>query len=254
MSTYKDKLYFNYNGKSSKDFGIISVVMDNGMFEETLVADRKIEETKLPKRLKPFFRRIDEESLEFDLTIAFEDGFNNEKIRDVIDWLFVDFYKTLYFEEENTKLYRCMPVSSSSIVHNGLEQGYVTLTMRCDSPRVYAPIKKIELPKSGSPVITTITNDGSDIVKLYIKMDNVNAGLSTLSNNGYRIDIRGLQTGESLIVDTEYELIESNLDGVYHYNDIIGDLRKLSLQKGTNKYEFSGTADYTIYYQLQYKW
>lgn len=254
MSTYKDKLYFYYNGKSSKDFNIISVVTDNGMFEETLVADRHLDEIKIPKRMRPFFNRIEEESLEFDLTLAFDGYFDDKKIREVIEWLFQDYYKPLYFEGYENKIFYCLPIGSSNIIHNGLEQGYITITMRCDSPRVYGQIITHKFTKAQTPKTITINNDGSDEVKMFIKFTNTSAGNITITNNGYNVVIDKVLAGEEIIVDTEKSLVEGNVANHYHYNSLVGDISKLSLSKGTNKVNIIANADVEIYYRKQYRW
>ena len=71
MPTIGESLHFNYDGKSSKDFGVIHISLDGGMFEETFVAPRAINETRIRGNDTPLFHSIEEEPLEFDLPIAF---------------------------------------------------------------------------------------------------------------------------------------------------------------------------------------
>ena len=90
MATIKDELYLNYDGVNSKDFGLIAVELGSGLYEETLVTNRTINETKPAKRQQSIFHNITEENRTFPLNLAFEDSFDEDKINDVINWLFKD--------------------------------------------------------------------------------------------------------------------------------------------------------------------
>ena len=101
MSTIKDKLNFTYDGKSSKDFGVTQVSLDNGMFEESLIASRSIREEKLVNSKRNLYSGLEKENLEFPLTLAFDKGFNEKRIKDVTDWLFgKEYYSQMLFEND----------------------------------------------------------------------------------------------------------------------------------------------------------
>lgn len=101
MSTIKDKLSFTYNDKSSKDFGVTQVSLDNGMFEESLVASRSIREEKLVNSKRSLYSGLEKENLSFPLTLAFDKGFNEKKTQDVTDWLFgKEYYSKMMFEND----------------------------------------------------------------------------------------------------------------------------------------------------------
>ena len=55
----KEKLFFNYDGRWSSEFGLLHINTDSGMFEETLTASRSIIETKVKGSDKPHFGGFD---------------------------------------------------------------------------------------------------------------------------------------------------------------------------------------------------
>ena len=243
MSTIKDKLYFKYAGVDSRSLGLISVVLDSGMFEETYVASREVEETRIPNRIKPFFRKFNEEKLTFELVLAFEKQFTDTSLKNIQKWLFQDYYQPLVFENHQNKIFNCVAVGDSSIIHNGLQEGYITVTMECDGPRVYGEPHHLTFSKGTRPTFT-IENDAGTF-QFNRVFDNTDS---------YNVKVNDVQLNENIIIRSDYEQFETDRPDIFHYDDIIGDLSKLSIKKGTNVYTFTGNADYDIYYQLTYKW
>ena len=243
MSTIKDKIYFIYDNVNSRDFGLMHIETGNGMFEEQLVADRTIIETST-RNGKPLFNRIDEKPISFTMNLAFERRFDEYTIDEIVDWLFQDYYKPLYFEGKEDRIYYCTPEGSSSIVHNGLMEGYVTITMRCDSSRVY----------SDEMTTTPISYDGItpeeiDIEKkkkkktsVRISIDKIGDGDVLISNNGNTFMVTGLKNGESIYIDSGREIIQTDIINTYRYDNIVGDFDYLTLKKGTNNIIISGGA------------
>ncbi|WP_431785774.1 phage tail domain-containing protein [Paenibacillus lactis] len=137
-------MYFSYDGKKSADFGIFNVNLNSGMQEESLAATRDLREQTVRGRDKPYFEEITKQPLKFDVSFAFEDRFNTAKLREVTRWLTEhDYYRPLYFTndlgKEPEKIYYAIVVDSPTLVHNSLQQGYVKLSFRCDSPYAYSP-------------------------------------------------------------------------------------------------------------------
>lgn len=130
-------IHFYYDGVHSIDMGLLNCTVDGGMFEETFLPSRSIVETKVVGRDKPYFQSIDLEPLQFDLTFAFENGYDERRIREVARWLFQPYYKPFYTVENPNRVFYCMVEGDSNLIHNGTKQGYITLTMRCDSAYSY---------------------------------------------------------------------------------------------------------------------
>lgn len=243
MSTIKDKIYFTYNGISSRTFGLMHIETGNGMYEEQFVAERSIVETST-RNGKPLFNRLEESPLSFTMNLAFEKRFNEYQIDDIVDWLFQDYYKPLYFEGKEEKIYYCMPEGSSTIVHNGLMEGYITLTMRCNSSKIYSDERVTDLITYNGATAQSliVTNVGHYESPLKISIDKVGDGNVSISNNGKTLLITGLKNGESIFIDSGKEIIETDLINTYRYDNIVGDFDYMKLKKGENNITISGGA------------
>lgn len=243
MSTIKDKIYFTYDNVNSRDFGLMHIETGNGMFEEQLVADRTIIETST-RNGKPLLNRIDEKPISFTMNLAFERRFDEYTIDEIVDWLFQDYYKPLYFEGKEDRIYYCTPEGSSSIVHNGLMEGYVTITMRCDSSRVYSDeMTTTPISYDGiTPEEIDIVNFGHEKTSVRISIDKIGDGDVLISNNGNTFMVTGLKNGESIYIDSGREIIQTDIINTYRYDNIVGDFDYLTLKKGTNNIVISGGA------------
>lgn len=132
-------IHFVYDGVKSVDMGLLNCKIGGGMFEEAFLPSRSIIEHKITGNSKPYFQEVEYEPLEFKLAFAFEYKYDERKIREVARWLCQDYYKPFYTVDNPNRIFYCMPVGDSKLVHNGLKEGYVELTFRCDSPYSYQP-------------------------------------------------------------------------------------------------------------------
>lgn len=257
MPTTKESLYFNYDGISSKDFNLIHINTSNGMFEEQLVASRSIRETKVVGNDIPYFSGIEMSPREFEMEIAFLETYDDNLINNVIMWLFQDRYKPLFFEDKPGKIYYCMPVDDSNIVHNGLKEGYFTIKMRCDSPYIYSPVylsNVYDLSKNTDKYTVTLENKGHFNLYPEISLKKVGDGdivFTNVSNGGQILQITGLADGEDIYINCKKEIIESDIPGVYRYDNVAGEF--LELPYGINTIEVEGKCSLQFRYQYQYK-
>lgn len=132
-------IHFSYDGVYSYDKGLLNCKVDGGMFDETFLPSREIIETKISGRDKPYFQSVNLEPISFDLVFAFEYYYDEKLIREVARWLMQPYYKPFYTVDNPNRIFYCMYEGDSRLVHNGLKQGYIKLTMRCDSPYSYTP-------------------------------------------------------------------------------------------------------------------
>lgn len=143
--TIRDALYFSYAGKKSVDFGIINVDLSSGMQEEALTYSRAINKLSTKGRDTPYFQSVEKDVLKFNVSFAFEDTFDETKLREVTRWLAGDYnyYQELYFTNDlgrdPEKVYYALVVNDPVLIHNSLQQGYLTLTFECSSPYTYSP-------------------------------------------------------------------------------------------------------------------
>lgn len=256
MPTIKEKIRFNYDGKWSDEFGLMHVVLDSGMFEETFVASRDIVETENPRTNKPFFNKIKEAPLEFDMVLAFENGYDDSIIDKVVRWLFGNYYKPLYFDGADNKVFYCTPISDSSIVHTGFNKGYFTIKMRCDSSNIYKPVSltdEYDLSDIDSKIID-IYNEGHYTIYPEISIDKIGDGKITIisKTDGDNIfEILDLADGESLYINCEKEMIETDVVGLYRYNNVLGEYPRLTY--GRNTFEIQGNCKIQFRYQVKFK-
>jgi phage-related protein len=258
MPTIKDSLYFNYDGKSCKDFNLVHVNLDNKMFEEKLVADRSINELKVRGSEKPLFHGIEEEPLEFEMTIAFEKDFTDADIDGIILWLFQDNYKPLFFEDKPNKVYWCMPVGDATLAHTGLKEGYFTITMRCNSSRIYSPLQTTptyDLSANTGKYRVNLVNTGHLEIFPEISIEKVGAGNITFTrvSDGQIFEIRDLTDREQIYINCEKEIIETDLVGTYRYDKVVGDYFDMAMAVGTTAFDIEGKAKITFRYTLKYK-
>ena len=257
MATIKEKLYFTYDGTSSKTFNLMHVELGSGMFEETLVADRNINETRNSRNDTGIFNGLESEPLSLTLNLAFERGFTDEELDNVIEWLFKDYYKPLFFEGKEDRIYMCIAEGSSSITHNGLNEGYITINMRCQSPNLLSPVKTTPLqtiPSTGSLTVT-INNDGHKEVYPEISFTKTGTGelLIRKVDTNEIVKVKNLNNNEQIYIDTFKEIIETNAVGKYRYNDVDGDFRDLFMKKGQNQYQITGAGKIQFKYRIKYK-
>jgi phage-related protein len=188
------------------------------------------------------------------MTIAFQDGFTDSSIDSIVRWLFVDTYKPLYFEGKEDKVYMAIPIGESSIAHNGLKQGYFTINMRCDSPNVYSPLTESPIYTVVGSKTITVNNGGHFDVFPEISIVKNGSGTITLQNVddvGNIFEVRDLTNGEDLYINCEKEIIETDIVGMYRYDNIIGEFPRLVY--GDNRFVVTGSCTIQFRYKNKYR-
>lgn len=169
--TIRSSEYFIFDGIPSNDFGIINVNISSGMQEEPFVAGREIREVSIRGNDRPYFQGVQRQPLQFNVSFAFEERWNKELISKVARWLTGhEYYKPLIFSDEPEKIYYAIFVDSPTLVHNCLSEGYINLTVRCDSPYVYSPLsltKIYDWKESPKTIEDTAMNQG-DLINLTV--------------------------------------------------------------------------------------
>lgn len=147
-------VHFSYDGVFSTDMGLLNCKIGGGMFEETFLPNRNIVETKVAGNDKPYFQHVELEPNTFELTFAFEYGYTEKQIREVARWLFQPYYKPFYTVDNPNRVFYCMVEGDSKLIHNGAKQGYITLSVRCDSAFSYTHKSLKENMKFGASKLT----------------------------------------------------------------------------------------------------
>jgi len=159
----QESTYFYYDGVFSKDMGVYIASTKSGLFDETFLPSREIIETSVAHREKPYLQRVVSQPLSLSFSIVIEDYSDVGKLREIARWLFKSEYKQLYFDSSPERHYYAMVQGDSNIYHNGLKQGYIELTFRCDSPYSYtAEHVENDIEYRDSESETVIENSGAD--------------------------------------------------------------------------------------------
>lgn len=250
----KSSLYFYFNKKKSIDYKIINGNYKTGLLEEPFLSERNINEVKIRNNDKPYFFYVEREPLTLNLNFIFEETWNKKLIKEIARWLDVDYYKELYFSDDITRIFYAMPINDINLIHNGLQQGYLKLTMRCDSPYSYSPIYEsqiYDLSNNTSGTIIEFNNLGDKNCNPILYIQKVGIGsfaIYNLSNNNSEFLLTSLYDNEILTIYNEEEIIESST-GLYRYNNFNNNY--LSLPVGYNKLKVVGNCKIKFKYRFK---
>jgi len=249
--------WFSFDDVYSSQYGIKNVTIDTGMYEEHFTRERKIIEKKIKGRSKPYYKEIESEPLTIPVTFAFMNSWDDSSIREVIRWLTSPTqYKPLIFSQNPSKIYYALAVDKPDLIHNGLSQGYVQMTFRCNDAYAYSPIYLSQIyDLTSNPIYTDIqlTNNGDEIIYPEIFVDKIGIGdfsIQNLSNSGETLLFEDLSDGEELYIDGENEQIETNLlltDRYDNHNNIF-----LSFPLGVNTLRVYGNIKLRFRYQEKF--
>jgi phage-related protein len=256
MPTIGDRLYFNYDGISCRDYKLMNVSLNSGLFEDSLHPSRDITETEIRGSDTPLFSGLKESPIQFSLTIAFTEKYTDDDIDNIIVWLFQDLYKPFYFEDKPDRIYYAMPIGDPKIAHNGMQEGYFTITMRCKSSRLYSPQQvtpQYDLSANSGTYNVAINNTGHVNIYPEISLYKVGDGSITFTKDGQIFEVNNLKNGENIYINCEKEIIETDAVGIYHYEDVVGDFYDLMLNRGNNTISIQGKCKITFRYTMKYK-
>lgn len=253
--TIRENLSFTYAGVTSNAMGVMNVSINSGLYEESFFSSRNIIEEKTPYRDIPYFYGIERAVKEFTMTLHIDNGWDNEKFREIQFWLAQTTYQPLQFDDDNERIYYCMPVGDITISHNGTKQGYIVLNMKCDSPFAYSPFyvtENYDLTINTNGYNLTLPNYGDFICKPQVfieKIGNGDISIINTSMEGKEFKFTGLADKENIFVDNEYEEIETDIVGLYRYDNF--NNQYLELSTGNNYLRILGNC--RIYFRYRYK-
>src|SRR5574344_262136 len=251
LGTMQDKLHFTYNGKSSRDFKIINVSLSNSFFEETFVANKTLNTVYSNNRRTSLYSGYKLEPLEFDMTLAFENSWDDTILTNVVNWLYQDsdYYKPLIFEGNEDRIYYCMPAGTSNIHHVGTNVGYITLRMMTNSPYVFGNVSLIPLKNA---VKAIINNKGLNNPETKIILTSSVNGEIVIKKGVNTVKITNVKLGEIITMYPEDEDIVSSMPGRYLYGSVYGDMSNLCLSSGNNDFTITGISSASVQFQPYY--
>lgn len=226
----RESFHFHFAGRKSTDFGIINVQVEEGLYNEQVVANRVINEVYIRGRKEPYFVDVSEEPKTLQLRFGFLEPWNDKLIDEVIRWLNVYNYEPLYFEGDIDRVFYAMPIDGINKIHNGLKNGYLELTMRTNSGKSFSHdilTKKIDtfelsIKQNEEFPIIKISNKGhfSIYPKIWIeKIDDGDIQIFNKTNRNEIFKFKNIEVGEKLFIDCNKEIIETNKENTYRYDD-----------------------------------
>ena len=137
--TIRSSDYIIFNGTDSRDLNISNVNLSGGLQEDPFLPETQILEVSTRYRDKPYFQDVKRLPQTFPITLLFDEGFNEESLRELGKLLHKNVYLPLIFSSRLDRIYYVIFEGLSSLNHNCLDQGYVTLSVRTNSPYAYKP-------------------------------------------------------------------------------------------------------------------
>ncbi|PLR72328.1 phage tail domain-containing protein [Bacillus sp. UMB0728] len=246
---------FVYDGISSEEMEVRQVNSSAGLYEETFMASKKINEERIRGRDTSFLYSVDYDPLSFPLELYFDEGMSDEKSYKVARWLNKQYYTPFYTLTNPERIFYCMPVDDISVIHNGIKQGYLKLTMRCNSPYTYSPYMTYEYDLSNNTSTGTeikLENKGEETYpEIWITTKEIgDFSIVNKSDSGREMRFSNLQNGESLYIDSDNEEIESDLPLAYRYDNHNGVF--FNLQYGVNRLQVYGKIQMKIRYRYKF--
>ncbi len=248
-----ESLYFSFDGRKSTDYPILNVNMSGAsLFDEPLASGKTIYETYPRDAFKPHFHGVQKTPKQFNLSFAFNEPWNDDLIDEIIRWLNVDNYKPLFFEANINRVFYALPIENIGLIHNGLKQGYLTLTMRCDSAYSYGhevltPV--YETFQSGVDLVE-ILNRGHHSILPEIWIEKTGLGdlvVSNLTNNNQEMRFKNIEPGEVLHIKCQSEIIKTNKEEIFNYEDFNDNY--LEIVYGRNQIKLSKNMKIRFKYQ-----
>jgi len=216
-----ESLVFTYNNQSSIDFGVINCTVDTGLYQEKFISDREIKEITTRKS-SPYFVEVKSNPRTLNLTIAFSDSFDEDKLRSLKRWLSQESYCPLVFESIPDKIFYCILESSSTLIHTGNFQGYITIQMRCKDEYIYSPIYTSPIYDLSSNLTLgtnlTFINNGDVDCQPILSLQKIGDGDISIVNNsngGKIFSLTSLTANEDLNIDSENEQITTSIPLTY---------------------------------------
>lgn len=250
-----ESLDFYFDGISSVDMGVRQVTTESGLFNEQFIAPKRINEEKIRGNDKSYLLGVERDSLSFPLTLWFENGFDEEKLNEIAFWLDQNQYKPFYTADNPDRIFYCMSTDSSEHIHNGIQQGYLKLNMKCNVPYTVTPVYDEThdfSTNTTSGMDLTFINNGIWECKpfLTIKMlEDGDLSIVNTSDGGREFKFTGLSNGETVRVDNEMEDIESDIPGVWRYDSFNDNY--LTFPRGYNYLKVYGKCQLEFKYRFK---
>jgi len=255
----KSSLYFIYNNINSQDMGVLNCSVDSGLYEEPFFGTFNILQETIRGRTKPYYFGKQVDQKELNLTLSLPENFSDEQLREIARWLGTpDFFCPMQFSEDPEKIYFCILNSDSSVFHNGMN-GYIKISMLCDSCYCYSPVYVSPLYDLSSNTINgqeiSITNSGDVDAYSIITIQVINGGSFSIvnkSNGGELIGFTQIGDLETLTINTENESVQSDLPLTYRLDNMSSSSKFILLKRGISRLQVYGNVKIQFKYEARF--
>lgn len=253
-------MYFTFGtpARRSTEFGVYNVSVSGGLYEEQISASKTINEVTIRGNDKPYHIDVKKEPKKFTLHFSLLEKMEDDVLDDIIRWLDVDFYEPLFFSGNNDRVFYAMPVEGINYIHNGLKEGYLSLTMRCDSPYSYSHEQVTPwyefikgLPTAKTTIDINNLGHRSFLPEIWIsKVGDGNISIHNLNNGSKVMKFTNLKDKEEVYIDGENQIIESSLPNTWRFDDFNDEY--LEIKYGKNRLKIDGEARIRFRYKFIY--
>jgi phage-related protein len=230
--------------------------MDGGLQAEPFASSRSIREQRIKGNDRPYFMGIDREPLDFTVSFAFQDSWDNERIGEVAKWLLSPrYYAPMIFAGDMDRIFYCLCVDSPELIHNCLREGYIQLRFRCADAFTYTPVYEeiVDLSNNSIDGTTyTFNNLGHEVCKPEVsiyKITNGDVSIANLSDGNAEMKLLGLLDRETVTIDCDNRTVTSDISLTNRYGSLRGDY--LALPVHHNHLRIKGKCVVKFKYQLK---
>lgn len=252
----KDSEYFSYAGIASYDYGIRNVnVEESGMAVESLTPGRSTVKETIRGRSRPYFYSIEYTPRLISVSFAFEEPWNNDRIREIVRWLCGQgYYQPLFFDQDVNRIYYALVVDEPQLVHDYLSSGYINLTFECSDYYAYTSVYETSYDFSGggtNPIVFENEGDVDCYPLLTIKNLQTEGNISIKNANDGNREFRfdRLDNNETVTVHNEEQIITTDKPLTYRYSDFNNNY--LRLLRGVNHLSVEGKCTIDMKYQFK---
>lgn len=259
MSQWSE-LYFAFDGKSSRDFKLMMLDVNEDGEKVKFGLDRTIQEEENNIGNNPYFIRIKNNAVDITIELVKANEnmialpFNDEELDEIKKWLFKSTYKALVVEDK--VYYVIFDKMGIKKEYGSTRTGYLTLNAHVRDGFAHSPIFIVNLIAKGEK--TEVIKNLSNVDEVtYIDMD-----ITQLSDtkediiiqnctNGDMITIKGVEKNENIMVySKDMEAYSLTNDTSKIFNNTTYNNHFISIRYGKNKLKCIGNFQVIFTYDV----
>jgi phage-related protein len=246
---------FIYDGINSKDMGVTIVRVNDGMIESNFGINRNIIEEQIQGRDKPYFYGFKNQPINIPITLALannNDLLTFEKRQELVKWLFKDDYKIFQTEDNLNICYYVVFEGDSRRFDNSLEQGYINLNLRTDTPFAYLYpnyYKFFDLSANENTVDIVLENNSNVKEYIYPIIEIVSMGSSEFKIKNITTDdnefiVSNIGTSEIININNDTKRVLSDIPNTYRLSNC--NKKWVRLKQGNNTLTITGKCLFAV--------